>query len=152
MFSFCCNNEQQVGWQFPLNQVHRFHYRQIHFYWEWLLLTITLIDNSFSTDELWYTKSKLLIWVVLQPSPPSTLVVYGHVWLCDNTNSKLTKCFLQLIIEDIISSYSVIMLRFINTRSFVYKSVIIQHFVCYVMLHAAYKIIFIITQHSVKAF
>ena len=89
----CYSNEQQVGWQFALNQVHRFHCRQVHYNSKWLLLTIMLIDDRLKIDELWY-ESKLPKSFVLQPSLPSTPLVYGYVWLCDTTNIKLPKYFL----------------------------------------------------------
>ena len=147
----CYNNEQQVGWQSALNQVHWFHCHLLHCNSEWLLLTITMIDDCLSINELWYTKSELPNWVVLQPTPPSTPLVYSPIWLCDSSNIMLTKYFLQLLIEDIIFSDSFIMLKLINTRSLFTKNVIIQQLVCYIMLHAAYKIRFILTQNSVIA-
>ena len=49
----CYNIEQQVGWQFTLNQMHLFHCGRVKLNSEWLLLTITLIDDRLSIDELW---------------------------------------------------------------------------------------------------
>ena len=113
----CYNNKQQVGCQVALNQVHQFHCHGVHYNSEWLLLTITLIDDRLNTHELRYTISKLSNWVVLQPSPqahPLCMAMYGFVSL----QIWSLPIFFHWIIEDIIPSNSFIMLKFINTRSF----------------------------------